>query len=64
MKLGKQHTNEQDAAMFLDLDVTTLRDWRLRKVGPPYCKFGRSVRYPVIDLQKFAEQAKILPAAA
>jgi len=59
MKLQKSHVDENSAAEFLDLDVTTLRDWRLRKTGPEYCKFGRAVRYPIEALTQFAQQARV-----
>ncbi len=45
------------------LSVATLRDWRFRRVGPPFCKFGKSVRYPVRELEKFAEAAIVKTAA-
>jgi hypothetical protein len=60
----RKHVNEQAAAEFLDLSVQTLRDWRLHRTGPPYCKFGRSVRYPMDSLARFAEQARVEPVAA
>ena len=62
MKLGRQHLDEQATADFLGLKVATVRDWRLRRTGPVYCKFGRAVRYPLDELEKFAEQAKVRAA--
>ena len=63
MKFGRQHLDEQSAADFLDMKVTTLRDWRLKKVGPIYCKFGRAVKYPADSLETFVEQSKVRSAA-
>ena len=62
MRLGKQHLDERQTADVLGLKVTTLRDWRLKQTGPVYCKFGRAVRYPLDELEKFAEQAKVRAA--
>ena len=58
-----KHYDENAAAVFLGLSVRTLRDWRLRRVGPPYCKFGKAVRYPVRELERFAEAAIVKMAA-
>jgi Helix-turn-helix domain len=52
--------NEHDAAKWLGVDVTTLRGWRAKKVGPVYAKYlDRSIRYPVSELMKFAEQSLV-----
>lgn len=59
----KAHVKEQEAATFLNVSVTTLRDWRFHKVGPVYAKFGKAVRYPVPELEKFAEQCRVQMAA-
>jgi hypothetical protein len=54
---------ENEAANFLGLKITTLRDWRVRRVGPPYVKYlNRSVRYPLDGLAAFVEQSRILTA--
>jgi hypothetical protein len=58
-----KHCNEFAAAEFLGLSVTTLRDWRFHRTGPSYCKFGKkAVRYPVQELEKFAEAARVQTA--
>ena len=62
--VGKKHIDEREAATFLGLSVQTLRDWRLRRTGPAYCKFGGSVRYSVDSLARFAEQSRVEPVAA
>ncbi len=33
-------------AVYLDVPRRTLDEWRARKVGPPFVKFGKTVRYP------------------
>lgn len=51
----KKHCDEFVAAEFLGLQVATLRDWRLHKRDPVFCKFGKAVRYPIADLEKYAD---------
>jgi excisionase family DNA binding protein len=43
------------AAAFLNLPSKTLRDWRLKRQGPPAHKFGRALRYNLADLESWAE---------
>ena len=59
----KRHCDEFAAAEFLDVSVATLRDWRFHKIGPVYAKFGKAVRYPVVELERFAEQSRVRMAA-
>jgi hypothetical protein len=64
LPISKRMVNEHEAAEWLGLDVTTLRDWRFRRVGPAYVKFlNKAVRYPVDELVKFAERSMIQTAA-
>ena len=50
--------NEVEAAEQLGMSVATLRAWRHRKQGPPFVKFGRSVRYLPSDLEAFIEGSR------
>lgn len=50
---------EQDVADILSIPVSTLRDWRFRKVGPTYCKIGRHVRYKQSDIDGFVSSRTI-----
>jgi predicted DNA-binding transcriptional regulator AlpA len=50
--------NEIAAAQLLGMSVATLRAWRHRKQGPPFVKFGRSVRYLPADLTAFIERSR------
>ena len=45
--------NEREAAVFLGISVGTLQNWRSASFGPQFCKFGRAVRYPSSELQKY-----------
>lgn len=38
----------------------TLQSWRLRGVGPPYIKCGRSVRYDVTEINRWLESRKCM----
>lgn len=61
---SKRMVTEHEAANWLGLDVTTLRDWRFRRVGPAYVKYlNKAVRYPVDELAKFAERSMVQTAA-
>jgi len=44
-----------------DIGVTlaTLRNWRLRRFGPPYLKLGKSVRYPQADYLAWRESKRV-----
>jgi hypothetical protein len=62
-KQQKRFCNELEAAEYLGLSVLTLQCWRLRKTGPVYCKFGKSVRYSIAELERYAEACRVRPAA-
>jgi len=56
--------NEFEAAEALNVDVTTLRDWRFRKVGPAYVKYlNKAVRYRVEEISNFLERSTVQTAA-
>ena len=44
---------EEQVALLADVDVSTVRNWRLRKKGPESRAFGRSRLYPVSLLKQF-----------
>ncbi len=49
--------NEREAAEYLGLSVSTLRQDRCRpSLGIPYCRFGRAIRYRIESLEAFAAQ--------
>lgn len=54
---------EEQAADYLGMKVTTLRQWRHLSRGPIYLKIGRSVRYRREDLDAFLQQSAVLPQA-
>ena len=46
----------QEAADCLSFKRETLNQWRIRKQGPPYVKFGKAVRYRREDLDAWVEE--------
>jgi predicted DNA-binding transcriptional regulator AlpA len=55
MDLETEINTEQEIAEYLDVTLACLRDWRSRKVGPPYIKLGRLVRYRRKDVLSWLE---------
>jgi hypothetical protein len=49
-----EYVDEHAIARILGVPVKTLRNWRVGGRGPPYCKFGRSVRYHVPTAHRWA----------
>ncbi|EQD69664.1 phage transcriptional regulator, AlpA, partial [mine drainage metagenome] len=48
--------DEREVAAHLKVSVSTLRNWRVARRGPPFVKVGaRAVRYRLLDVQIFIE---------
>lgn len=43
----------REAAELLNLKESTLEQWRWRGCGPLFIKLGRSVRYRLVDVERF-----------
>jgi hypothetical protein len=52
-----QLLDEKQAAALLKLSVKCLQGWRVRGGGPPFVKLGRAVRYEVLALEAFVQEA-------
>ena len=50
---GSSHLNEDQVANWLNLSKRTLQGWRVKGEGPPFEKFGRSVRYAVATVEEW-----------
>jgi excisionase family DNA binding protein len=50
-----------DAAALLGVPSRTVEDWRLRRMGPPYVRLGRHVRYRREDLVAWLEENTVRP---
>jgi hypothetical protein len=53
---------EAEAAAEVDKSVRTLRQWRKRRIGPPYALFGRTVRYRKTSFIEHFRASEITPA--
>jgi hypothetical protein len=56
MNIERKTVTTAEAAVILGHPPATLKDWRLRGVGPRYLKQGRSVRYKLSMLEKWQDQ--------
>ena len=52
---------EKQVAAKLNVKEATLQNWRWRRVGLPYSKFMRSVRYKESDLYAYMGARRIVP---
>jgi predicted DNA-binding transcriptional regulator AlpA len=50
---------ELEAAKLLSVAPGTMRNWRLKRRGPPYYKVGRLIRYSEAEVLWFAERGRI-----
>ena len=55
------YVDTNDAARVLSVTTECLRRWRCQSKGPPYIKFGKSVRYEVAALFAWARQGQVRP---
>ena len=44
---------DTDVALALGVSVSTIRKWRIQKLGPKYLKIGASIRYRPQDIAEF-----------
>lgn len=53
---------EHEVAAALGVEITTLRNWRSKGLGPPYSRGGNTLLYPVGGLRDWIEQNMVHPA--
>jgi predicted DNA-binding transcriptional regulator AlpA len=59
------HLNTAQAAEWLGLEESTLRDWRSDRKGPPYIKISaRCIRYAMEDLVKWRNDRRHVPSVS
>jgi hypothetical protein len=46
-------------ADYLSVPVRTLEDWRYRRIGPPFVRAGRAIRYRKVDVDRWLEQQTV-----
>ena len=49
---------EDEVAMILNMEVSTLRRWRWAGKPPPFIKVGAAVRYDPADIDAFVESRR------
>lgn len=52
------------ASELLAIPLRTLERWRVERVGPPWIKLGRAVRYDVAELRRFIQQHRQIPSVS
>lgn len=60
---SEQYLTERELAERWRITVKALQQWRLLREGPTYCKLGRSVRYPLSEVLRFEQMARVTPVA-
>ncbi len=58
MTLPKRLSTKQ-ASEFTGRPEKTLRNWRWRKIGPPYFQQGNRCVYDLADLQKYMQARRV-----
>ncbi len=58
--MDTQFINEKSVSELTGISIGALRKHRLKRVGLPYYKVGRLVRYEVGDILSFMKEAKIV----
>jgi len=59
--IADEWLSEQEAAAEIRKTVRTLREWRKKRVGPPYAYFGRTVRYHRPTFGEYFRANQIMP---
>jgi hypothetical protein len=54
-----QFVNELVIERVLGVPVKTLRNWRVSGRGPPFSKFGASVRYELVTAIRWARERQV-----
>ena len=45
-----------ELAEYLQVELSTLRDWRYKGIGPSFVRTGRSVRYRPADVDEWIDE--------
>ena len=51
-------------AEYLHTTDRTMEDWRYRRVGPPFVRVGRHIRYRKVDVDAWLASQTVTPGAA
>jgi len=58
---NKRVYDDSDEELDLIAPKAKRAQWRHRRVGPPFLKFGRRVKYLGSDLNAYVEDNRVLP---
>jgi Helix-turn-helix domain len=50
------YLSTKELALRWNMSPATLRNWRVLKRGPKFKRFGRMVRYALVDVKKWEEK--------
>lgn len=57
----RQMITDKELSVILGVSVHLLRKWRCRSEGPPYAKYGNSVRYYLPAVEEWVASTAIYP---
>lgn len=49
----------EEVSLLTGVPTTTLAQWRYRKIGIPYLRIGRLVRYDLADVESYLQSCRI-----
>jgi hypothetical protein len=53
--------SEKETAASVEKSIRTLRQWRRKGVGPPYARFGRTIKYHLPALVEHFKANEVRP---
>ena len=60
MNITKKLLSDKDVEVLYGLNARTLQRNRVDKIGIPYHKIGKLVKYHVDDIEKYLEQNRVV----
>ena len=60
MNIAKKLLSDKDVEVLYGLNARTLQRNRVDKIGLPYHKIGKLVKYHVDDIEKYLEQNRVV----
>lgn len=57
--MDRKLLNPEEVSQLTGISTTTLAQWRYRKVGIPYLRIGRLVRYDTGDVDLYLQRCRI-----
>ena len=57
--MDKKLLTPEEVCQLTGIPTATLSQWRYRKIGIPYLRIGRLVRYDTADVESFLQRSKV-----